>query len=823
MAENDVTIQINLDAKDAQAAIELFGRESVKVLKKTEDQSSNFFNVFKSGALKLTGAFVAITGGFQAIRNGINEAAEDAKLTRQIEASLRSVGDASSQAVNSVLDFADAIKSSTGVSDDLVKQTFIIAQSFGISTDKAKELTKAAIDLAAATGQDVESAVRLLGGTLDGSIGKLGNYGAEFRNLTKQQLEAGAAIDLVNQKFGGTAIKDLDTYSGRLGQLTNSFSDLLKELGKTITESPTLQALFKLTSFAIDNVTQSVKKQREESEKSYATDGLAIAYFGAYSGLAQAAASAQNDLNKEIEAFRDINVGDQSKKVADGFAGIVEQSQGATKATSNFLERLNSIPQSKAPQAIGLTGKALEDATKKANEAAKAFAAFQSSIAQERGTEQEKIVQKATEDLKKLGEFEKQFGKQNALEIQRLKIQISQSTNEQLIKLEQEASKKEYEAKLADAKRLNDDLRDLQKKRLEDFQAGFANPVQSSLGSLFSGESVSFEKAAGAVGGVLNQALQGKEGAKQFASQLTGFVADFFLPGIGGIVSQIASILAQGPEKVKELIKEFIKYVPEFITAIAESIPVVVDTLIDYLLFEGGLEKIVGAILRAIPKIAIGLAVAFRDAIVDGAKAIGDALAKFFSKAIGNFLKPITDLFDGLKKALENVTGFIEKLFEPIERLIRALTGRAGKGGGKGLIAETFGAIGDAIDRAGGKGFTEGLAQTEEDLRAIFGFAKGGLVPQYAADGFFKPMGTDTVPAMLTPGELVVPRDMVGELGAFLMRQNSDAPSSDSAMLASILSTVQSPIVVRTEAKVNQQAFADIILQLNRQNARLSA
>ncbi|NDD84964.1 hypothetical protein EBZ38_11935, partial [bacterium] len=195
MAENDVTIQINLDAKDAQAAIELFGRESVKVLKKTEDQSSNFFNVFKSGALKLTGAFVAITGGFQAIRNGINEAAEDAKLTRQIEASLRSVGDASSQAVNSVLDFADAIKSSTGVSDDLVKQTFIIAQSFGISTDKAKELTKAAIDLAAATGQDVESAVRLLGGTLDGSIGKLGNYGAEFRNLTKQQLEAGAAID----------------------------------------------------------------------------------------------------------------------------------------------------------------------------------------------------------------------------------------------------------------------------------------------------------------------------------------------------------------------------------------------------------------------------------------------------------------------------------------------------------------------------------------------------------------------------------------------------------------------------------------------------
>jgi len=55
------------------------------------------------------------------------------------------------------------------------------------------------------------------------------------------------------------------------------------------------------------------------------------------------------------------------------------------------------------------------------------------------------------------------------------------------------------------------------------------------------------------------------------------------------------------------------------------------------------------------------------------------------------------------------------------------------------------------------------------------------------------------------------------------MRQNSDAPSSDAAMLSAIYSAVSSPMVIKTEAKVNQQAFADIILQLNRQNARLSA
>ena len=45
--------------------------------------------------------------------------------------------------------------------------------------------------------------------------------------------------------------------------------------------------------------------------------------------------------------------------------------------------------------------------------------------------------------------------------------------------------------------------------------------------------------------------------------------------------------------------------------------------------------------------------------------------------------------------------------------------------------------------------------------------AAGGVVnPVYAAAGFggFKPRGTDTVPAMLTPGEVVLTKENVAEL-----------------------------------------------------------
>lgn len=45
------------------------------------------------------------------------------------------------------------------------------------------------------------------------------------------------------------------------------------------------------------------------------------------------------------------------------------------------------------------------------------------------------------------------------------------------------------------------------------------------------------------------------------------------------------------------------------------------------------------------------------------------------------------------------------------------------------------------------------------------GFAKGGLVPDKDGIFGFQPQGTDTVPAMLTPGEYVIPRNVVNAIG----------------------------------------------------------
>jgi hypothetical protein len=49
----------------------------------------------------------------------------------------------------------------------------------------------------------------------------------------------------------------------------------------------------------------------------------------------------------------------------------------------------------------------------------------------------------------------------------------------------------------------------------------------------------------------------------------------------------------------------------------------------------------------------------------------------------------------------------------------------------------------------------------------------GGLVPYMSGGGIFKPKGTDTVPAMLTPGEFVVRKNIADQYGQMLESLNN--------------------------------------------------
>ena len=880
MAENDVTIQIKVEAKDAQAAIELFGKESVRVLQKTESQADSFFSSFAKAKGTLVAAIGAITAAYYTMSSAIGQAVEDAKLTRQIEASLRATDEASKAAVDGVLEFADALKAATGISDDLVKQTFITAKSFGVTTDQAKELTKAAIDLAAATGVDVETAVRQLGGTLDGSIGKIGNLGKEFRNLTSDQLKAGDAIGLVNEKFGGTASKELDTYQGSINSLKNAWDDFLKIIGKTVVNSDIAKNAIAGLASVIDSFNVSVTNTKDTTENLDKSIGVLYA-LGASSSQIEKAVNASL---KAQESFNQLgsSIGKQSKEIEQGFAGIVNQAQGSTSAMADFEERLSSFPDAVIPP-LQKTGKELEELKNKAKKLAEEAQKFKEGIFGDFGSQVEKEASKAQQALLKVQEFEKQ-GALSAKDAYDLRLKIALDFNQKQIESAKRAAdeeKKTYEEVLASAKAANDQIRAEFEKQQVFLKSVFENPfgnLADKLGAQIA-RAVEFAKSgidigspfkegeiAASISGGLALALQGKAGATKAISGIAETIgASFGIPGLGAITE----LLSQGPEATKKFITEFIKSIPDIIQAISESIPVVVEALVDTLVNKGGALRIGIAIAKAMagqPVFAKLSEEIFGKSGEELGKAVTDGVTEYSSSAQDAFTQFFTEIGPAFGRTFESLGRDLENSFEGFDdRFNSAINSFAVSFSGAitdfinaigPAFSQFFNEIGPAFEIAFGgliTGIVDGISNVfmpiENALLGLadmirqfadsitpqniggsgggkgvisefLGLAKGGIV--YAAQGTLA-KGTDTVPAMLTPGELVVPRDMVSELGAYLSAQRDTSGASNTAMLASILSEVQKPIVVQAEAKVNQSAFADIILQLNRQNARLTA
>lgn len=107
--------------------------------------------------------------------------------------------------------------------------------AFDKSADQVKKLTSAAAELSKAMGTDLNTAMSQLNGTFSGSAGALSKMFPELKKLSKEELEAGKAIDVVKEKLNGVADALAETTSGSLQRYKNATGDLKEELGALVT------------------------------------------------------------------------------------------------------------------------------------------------------------------------------------------------------------------------------------------------------------------------------------------------------------------------------------------------------------------------------------------------------------------------------------------------------------------------------------------------------------------------------------------------------------------------------------------------------------
>jgi len=129
---------------------------------------------------------------------------------------------------------AGAMQQLTTFGDEAIIEQQAFLASLNFTEKQITQMLPAILDLASATGMDLNSATKNVAKTFSGMQGELGELIPQLKTLTKEELQAGGAIQLLTDLFGGQAAAAADTMTGSLQQAGNAVSDAAEVVGRAL-------------------------------------------------------------------------------------------------------------------------------------------------------------------------------------------------------------------------------------------------------------------------------------------------------------------------------------------------------------------------------------------------------------------------------------------------------------------------------------------------------------------------------------------------------------------------------------------------------------
>jgi hypothetical protein len=780
-SEDKLEVQLNLITSSAEKALDGLTKsvnrsfsgmnlDLGKTSKGVTQIASNFVSL-KSAAFAAGTTILTYLGS----REVLSKAIAQEEAVNAVAVALGRTGEYSRAALADLENYAKQLQAQTTYGDQEILKQIALAQAFGATADQAKVITRASIELAAATGKSLDEATRQVSKTLGGFAGELGEVNPRIKALSASQLKNGEAARILLEQYGGSAIGKLATYNGALEQSKNAFDGVLEQIGFLITKNPVVVEGINGLAKIFSELAGYLEGNREEIIK-FVNDGLLtlleaapkIGEFfkftvNALAIMTKSLSLATAGVGIIVQAL--LNFG-PIKILFDGLVATIGLVVGGIadllsvlaelpgvsdtlEAMGFNVEELSQSLQKAAKSSYGLVDSFGSDAISKGIDKANEFAF---SIADGADEVKNNLNKSIDAGIEKAGKLAKTVGKLSAKGTVELKVVNNTEST---------------------------------KKSIDNYQQLLETAFGGTKGAALGGALIN---------GITNGLKNGKEGARQLLSTMSGAVADAFLPGLGAAVGPIIDVLSQGPAQVRQMVKDFVGAIPDLVENIilalpavieefANQIPLVVERLADHA------DEIIIALAKAMPKVAIALALESPKIMLALAKeapqfviamvqAIGDAIKKFFG--LGGS--------DG--------------------------KGISGKGGGAGVGgALSTGPTKNGYANAGLNIVTLGASgvatKTYNELKKRLGFARGGEVPR----GY----PNDTFPAKLSSSELVIDRSTTKDLKEFL---KNGGPSSSDALLARIVRLLEQPQTFQTAVQLNQREFASIMLHSRRTNQR---
>lgn len=667
----------------------------------------------KMGKLELAAkAFVAgftvkkIVDGLQLVTE---KGVESEEAVRKLTTALIATDSATDRNVKAFTALADELARTSRFDDELILSQVAIAKQFGVTNKEAAKLLRVASDLASATDGDLNSAVRNLGMTLDGTAGRMAQQFPILQRLTAEQLRNGAAIELLGKQYAGAGLRSLEGFKGQSIQVGKAMDNLAESIGLIIVQNPEVISSLTKTAESLVKMTEIVARNSE------AISGW-ISQVIRWVGLAKDVFGSLISNGDDIyEVFRKYNAESaKSVEITDLFAGAMDK----------LVKRFDPI-----------TGKFVEftSNTKEGTKAIGAFNAVTGQMGDAFDESKQKFDRFAGETRKQLEELEKKLQNVGKTEIETLtneykrnqdllfnakmngyiKEQAFVKTLGQLeMKYAQDVAKFKEEA----AKKAEELAKKNYSEMVARIQQAYSAPIQSMVDQRYGEQnpgrlSSSNQQNLGQVAGIARNMLGGREGARQLLSEGVGAVASIWLGPFGKIIGDLVGELSKGPEHVKKMMTEFFDSMPELI----ENLILAVDEAM--ITFLEKWPEFLERMLDRLPEIV--------DRLIENLPRLMEAVVKYVVKIgelfLVGILKMIWKLIEGagrfVGKILEGAGKFIEKIIQGAGRFIEELV----KGIGK-AVSKSFG--GGGINLGGGSNFDWTGGWGDGDVTSI---ATGGL------------------------------------------------------------------------------------------------
>jgi hypothetical protein len=262
MAQNTIEVGLDLDTKEAEQDLKGFSGDAKKAGNKAGDNFSKGFGTSLKKIGKIAAGATALIGSIGAaltFKESIAAAQVQEDAINKLNSSLQISGKFTEDASRSFQQFASQLQSVTRFGDETLLQVGALINSLTDLDQKGlQRATSATADLATALRIDINSAANLVSKALAGQTSALTRYGISVEKGATEAETLENVLGALEKKFGGAAQKDVGTFSGAVEQLSNTFGDLLEEIGFVITQNPKVVATFGLITKGLQNAIKSV-------------------------------------------------------------------------------------------------------------------------------------------------------------------------------------------------------------------------------------------------------------------------------------------------------------------------------------------------------------------------------------------------------------------------------------------------------------------------------------------------------------------------------------------------------------------------------------